>query len=35
VAPGTVTYRAWHAGAKPTTGTLENVENRVVEIDVP
>ena len=35
VAPGTVTYRAWHAGAKPTTGTLVSGEDRVVEIDVP
>ena len=35
VAPGTVTYRAWHAGAKPTTGTLVSGQDRAVEIDLP
>lgn len=35
VTPGAITYRAWHAGAKPTTGTLVSGEDRVVEIDLP
>ena len=35
IAPGTVTYRAWRAGAKPAGGTLVSGQDRAVEIDLP
>ena len=35
VSPGTYTYNAWRSGAKLTTGTLVNSQERAVEINLP